>query len=131
MRISDWSSDVGSSDLHAALRLGQARGGQCALDDILVEPPVGEVRDPHAADQHREPGQFLIMRIIGGKDHLEMIGHAAGEFDETADKAGIAADLAERQPGDEIGRADDCITVTNAQLVCRFMCEKKKTTSTY
>src|SRR3546814_1268035 len=101
MRISDWSSDVGSSDLHAALRLGQARGGQCALDDILVEPPVGEVRDPHAADQHREPGQFLIMRIIGGKDHLEMIGHAAGEFDETADNAGIAADLAERQPGDD------------------------------
>src|SRR3546814_3693327 len=74
IRISDWSSDVCSSDL---------------------------VRDPHAADQHREPGQFLIMRIIGGKDHLEMIGHAAGEFDETADNAGIAADLAERQPGDD------------------------------
>src|SRR3546814_12259982 len=84
----------------AALRLGQALGGQCALDDLLVEPPVGEVRDPHAADQHREPGQFLIMRIIGGQAHLEMSGYAAGEVDEPAANASRAAALPGREPGD-------------------------------
>ena len=49
---------------HALLRLGEVLRGERALDDILVEAPIAEVRDPHPADQHRKAGQILVVRAV-------------------------------------------------------------------
>eukprot|EP01136_Pigoraptor_vietnamica_P011867 Opistho-1_new@51206 len=80
----------------ALLRFGQALRRERTLDDILVEPPIGQVRDPHAADQHRDAGQILVEGVVGGQDHVEMPRQFAGQAAEAPDDARVTADFAER-----------------------------------
>src|SRR3546814_19058379 len=65
MRISDWSSDVGSSDLEQAAwavvleaatvevdAAGEQRGGEGVAGEALVAPPIeGEAERPAAVDE--------------------------------------------------------------------------------
>ena len=51
----------------ALLRLVDALGRQRALDDVLIEAPVADVRDPHAADQHGEARQVFVVRMLGDR----------------------------------------------------------------
>src|SRR3546814_18834453 len=65
MRISDWSSDVGSSDLEQAAwavvleaatvevhAAGEQRGGEGGAGEALVAPPIeGEAERPAAVDE--------------------------------------------------------------------------------
>jgi len=89
---------LGSSrEDHALLRFRQALRRQRALDDVLIEAPVAEVRDPHAADQHRQARQIFVVGTGLGEDHVEVIRRALHQRAEARDDAGAAADFVERQ----------------------------------
>src|SRR3546814_11695960 len=60
MLISDWSSDVGSSDLHiAAVEVFRDRAGgqQPRIDAEIVEPAVAEIDKPLRRDRQRVRSQ--------------------------------------------------------------------------
>src|SRR3546814_1386692 len=120
MRISDWSSDVCSSDLQdGARRLGG--GGDRAL---------GACRPPG-------DGSWLqgSQRFPGGRrrsaaslrSHRRLDGPGA-----SAPAAGCTAKAAKLGPVGrlariiEIGRANVCTPVTNAHLVCRLLLANNK-----
>ena len=86
---------------HALLRLVEALRGQRALDDILVEPPIAQIGDPHPADQHRQAGQVHIMRVALLQDHVEMVRRLVDQLREARREAGAGADPVERQIGDD------------------------------
>src|SRR3546814_9497385 len=102
MRISDWSSDVCSSDL------GPVRAAGLALpvdDRGAAAVPV--------LQGHRQRPLGGFQRPVG----LQRVGHgqAVGGVPVVAAK---------------IGRAHVCTPVTNAQIVCRLLLEKNKRTRT-
>src|SRR3546814_1040044 len=105
MRISDWSSDVCSSDL-ADLRVAQ------------FDPVVRAVVADDAGDgaEHRTGGLVgagLAAQVVGDDLlHLRVRGRGFA--------VDVAADLT------QIGRAHVCTPVTNAHIVCRLLLEKKK-----
>src|SRR3546814_8726684 len=108
MRISDWSSDVCSSDLAAK---------QCVARDDLAAA-----------------GQRMHARLRHQPAHLagrHQIGALAGKADDFGIKAvtvgGVDLDAcAARQATAELGRAPVVTPVTNAHLVCRILLDNKK-----
>src|SRR3546814_6118239 len=106
MRISDWSSDVCSSDLErklcglvAALAAVFEVGAEPGTEKLGLHPEPGSETDQAEAGRHRDDG---VVRF--------------------------ACDDAELGPEvGQIGRAHGWNSVTNAQLVCRLLLEKKKT----
>src|SRR3546814_1502231 len=97
MRISDWSSDVCSSDL-----LGRI-GEHAALDPL--QQPVG---------------------LIAGKIRLEAQAARAGLLAQRLGLVALGIVVGESRVLVQIGRAHVCTPVTNAHLVCRLLLEKKK-----
>src|SRR3546814_1535451 len=137
MRISDWSSDVCSSDLRAehgggaaALLRCQQRGqpSWCRHLVVVDEGDKGAVlrggrierriaREGDAAarlgDIVQRPGEaFRRRRDLNAR---LAVGTVVDDDDNGLDRAA------------QIGRAHVCTPVTNAQLVCRLLLEKKKT----
>src|SRR3546814_7168309 len=113
MRISDWSSDVCSSDLVICLvaEIGPAlRGDPDAvdIDDIqrIISDPrsIGNVERIILSPQESVRAEIKFLCAAMGGDAF---GHDG--------------------PEPEIGRAHVCTTVTNAHLVCRLLLEKKNT----
>src|SRR3546814_8332837 len=104
MRISDWRSDVCSSDLHApgiAVRVGQH------LERGVDQRPTGLARN-------------VLERIVG-KALRPVRGR---EFSRTC---GLRSWRCERGHSNaQIGRAHVLTPVTNAPLVCRLLLDKKK-----
>src|SRR3546814_4142611 len=123
MRISDWSSDVCSSDLFGGLRFprlalrgaflgghltilvrvggieaGERRGLELGLADRLVAVGIGLAH--HHAAAH----------AVASAAHAVMAAHTALAF------TGIGAL--------QIGRAHVCTPVTNAHRVCRLLLAK-------
>src|SRR3546814_7696882 len=110
MRISDWSSDVCSSDLPRSARA-----------------PAGNPRHRHRKGQ--PPRLPQGQRRLRSRDSLPA-GRRQGLRDLPARRPGHAERRGEQSA--EIGRAHVCTPVTNAHLVCRPLLEKKnKTTHTY
>src|SRR3546814_6516792 len=120
MRISDWSSDVCSSDL------------------LLAEPEhdagLGEDRRIAALDAFEQPQRGVVARAganrrIEPRHGFEVVVIDVGpRIDDRRDRAfGLVAEI-RRQDLDrrQIGRAHVRTPVTNAQLVCRLLLEKKK-----
>src|SRR3546814_6040995 len=113
MRISDWSSDVCSSDLHAAGR------GAVPVDALALAPIGGRCHVglpfDDVADVAEQPG------IENGVDRRAVVAGA------------VVQALHPGVPGRwiEIGRAHVCTPVTNAHLVCRLLLAKKKTIMIY
>src|SRR3546814_1799477 len=109
MRISDWSSDVCSSDLVGLLH--RVAEGRRQLRSALDRRPalgvqrnvVGRARGPGDA----QPAGIAFDRVEEGRRRLR-------------EAEGMVA----RRPA-EIGRAHVRTPVTNAQLVCRLLLEKK------
>jgi len=88
------------------LRFRYVLGGQGALDDVLVEAPVGDVHDPHAADQHGEARQVAVELARLVEDHLEVVGVAVHQGGEAAHEARGAADLTQRDGQDDDAAQD-------------------------
>src|SRR3546814_2737293 len=110
MRISDWSSDVCSSDLYGSL----CRGG-----DLGDGVPAGTyAHSPVGQSDFAAGGAWAI-----GSDSFccRLSARLASEA--------RSAVVARRMSGIdccEIGRANVCNPVTNAHLVCRLLLEKEK-----
>src|SRR3546814_4424221 len=116
MRISDWSSDVCSSDLLRAAHLARAgrRGIAGGGQRRALDSEHGRQRlrlSARAAVRPRSPAHARR----AGATHAQR--HAPG-----------APGRPERRfaAGREIGRANVCTPVTNAHLVCRLLLAKKK-----
>src|SRR3546814_6146023 len=125
MRISDWSSDVCSSDLDEAIRIDVDLRQHDALvgivggdlfehgGELLARPaPFGpEIQDDEAGHRRLDDvaperlDGFLFLRVQA------QCGHGMSP---------------RSQRGKQIGRAHVCTPVTNAHLVCRLLLEKKK-----
>src|SRR3546814_6417555 len=112
MLISDWSSDVCSPDLSCAAAHGHA-GVSChrSTDPAAVFAAIGH--DPGAALGLSDD---LSLRLLGAAIR--------------AARAGRLASIKRRHFRHEIGRAHVRTPVTNAQLICRPLLEKKKTQQT-
>src|SRR3546814_4501369 len=144
MRISDWSSDVCSSDLVAEpFRIPSNSMMPTLLtgDFILVNKfayglrlpisntkivPIGEPErgDVVVFKPPQHPEQDWIKRVIGlpgdtieYKDNQVFVNGQPLAYERVGDYVGV---------GSESGRAHVCTPVTNAHLVCRLLLEKKK-----
>src|SRR3546814_10030467 len=95
MRISDWSSDVCSSDLDDVGKLHLA--GEDARDAELPQRVVIVTGD-RAADEHRDIRAAQVGERIARLPHEFDV---AARKDAEADRVDI---LVHRDPGDEIGR---------------------------
>src|SRR3546814_8041769 len=107
MRISDWSSDVCSSDL-------EPKAAEPAA--VTAGPPsttVPQENDHGSCKSIRRPHRHY-RRAVRPRPPAT----AAVRCDRRPDR------------GIEIGRAHVCTPVTNAQLVCRLLLEKKKNIAT-
>src|SRR3546814_8204659 len=116
MRISDWSSDVCSSDLHA---------GGIMETELVLGIYIG-LQGRKFALLEEGDDDFLALAVLRNGEDLhfptlfdrQLIQHR--HFDH--------ARSAPRRPqvDQQIGRAHVCTPVTNANLVCRLMLDKKK-----
>src|SRR3546814_10922561 len=78
MRISDWSSDVCSSDLDSRMRkLRQPRGHRCRGLARAVLPPYGEqlgIALAFGFDQLAERGSFAIAHAVPDRSEERRVG---------------------------------------------------------
>src|SRR3546814_6703872 len=129
MRISDWSSDVCSSDLlgRAKLQLSGYRRSEGVRAGRWREACAVSCR--HSLD--RNHGHGFGLRPDRNSDMVTM---AAVKIGRRLGRVGRAVVIlfrevlatADRCNSAEIGRAHVCTPVTNAQLVCRLLLDKKK-----
>src|SRR3546814_1719538 len=142
MRISDWSSDVCSSDLGSfaralakAARDNVGGGERLALAvsaDLACEDAigVGGKAPTKAAD---DPGKQGLAHEAGlAADDAAAHARLAGKAEEALDLAHrIAAARLRAGHAGKIGRAHVCTPVTNANLVCRSLLERKNLQKTH
>src|SRR3546814_5288971 len=112
MRISDWSSDVCSSDLVAAVRGADAIG---IVGSRLRIVRAGRTDRRRGADRERR----IQVAETGPRPRLRE-GEAKLQLGRQAQ---ARADV-----GQEVGRSEEHTSelVTNAHIVCRLLLEKKK-----
>src|SRR3546814_6667525 len=115
MRISDWSSDVCSSDL-----LLQAR--RLAGEAVELAVAGKDARRPSDRQAAQEAAQKVMG--VGRKGEARCIVEPPNAQTEMARDA--ALHRRHHLVKDKIGRAHVCTPVTNAHLVCRLMLEKKQ-----
>src|SRR3546814_1313213 len=115
MRISDWSSDVCSSDLRAA-----------PIDRHMVKGN----RLQHYAGQYRVPHRKAALHAIGGLDNRRTQSRPLIKADAiNLERERRYHHLSARSGltgAEKIGRAHVCTPVTNAHLICSLPLEKKK-----
>src|SRR3546814_3597234 len=122
MRISDWSSDVCSSDLNAGHYTGRGQNDFAAF------------RDRDFFDRRDfDDGHMLSSMIALGNSQLRRCRPYAAlrfgiEFAACSSCSSPRGTMSTGAAGasPEIGRAHVCTPVTNAHLVCRLLLEKKK-----
>src|SRR3546814_6626327 len=123
MRISDWSSDVCSSDLReAAFRDAEAREREAEAE----AKATAMVSEAIARGDVNAVNYFVAQRYV---DALGKFVDSANQKTfflplEATSLIGAVGGIAEIAR-DEIGRAHVCTPVTNAHLVCRITLEKK------
>src|SRR3546814_2658355 len=137
MRISDWSSDVCSSDLERAAQASQPLAAGDLDVIVALTPPREPSPEPmHAASFVHERAlphikhvgtfaQFHLARQARGRgfDDVLFVGSDGRVSEGTVWNVGFWAGSAVTWP--EIGRAHVCTPVTNAHLVCRLPLEQK------
>src|SRR3546814_1397256 len=110
MRISDWSSDVCSSDLHIR-QIGKHELARLCVFHYMIHAAI-------ALD-----AQKVSCRTVASCPALTCRRQRADNDRESPVPTYSSANI----PGNEqIGRAHVCTPVTNAHLVCRLLLEKKK-----
>src|SRR3546814_9602301 len=125
MRISDWSSDVCSSDL--------AEWRPEALDDGRIDTRRSEVvqlgaqvGDARRRLFGREIFAWCRLETHDRERHAQLVGPLARARDQCLMATMHAVEIADRQRTAapiawQIGRATVCTPVTNAQIVCRLL----------
>src|SRR3546814_4125042 len=120
MRISDWSSDVCSSDLRLRCREGD------------VEVHAGQAPQPESADPAAMVAGELEPQGVAVELQIQHPGRqGTGKANEDGDDVdALVADhhggaFGYRLCSHQIGRAHVGTAVTNAQPVCRLMLENK------
>src|SRR3546814_5820351 len=126
MRISDWSSDVGSSDLDqriadAAAGFGKAETEHAKLAELREDGAVS-VRDGGRARHEAIVRQGVGQKVLDRVDNLPLFGR-----DFHVDHGRGARGKPSTRSAMKIGRAHVWTPVTNAHLVCRLLLETKKT----
>src|SRR3546814_2971806 len=145
MRISDWSSDVCSSDLSEQVCLRPRSAVFISVTPFVsVSLLVPSARLPERLAEprqviQRQSDERLVARLVA-------LGRVGELLYEIADLCGSLRPGLRRRRNEKpaelvltklqdgladlelvkIGRAHDCTPVTNAQLVCRLLLEKKK-----
>src|SRR3546814_7730709 len=102
MRISDWSSDVCSSDLPGATVIGDVKCSEALFDGIAA---------------------------AGGRPLMWKTGHSVIKAKMKEVGAPLAGEMAAHFVIGEIGRAHVCTPVTNAHHACRLLLAKTINTS--
>src|SRR3546814_7872487 len=126
MRISDWSSDVCSSDLLAA---GNGRADFLTAYAGFLGQYLDLIRSGAAPSSFESASLGNINAFLA----------YAGRTGRLADLGAQDRVLAQAYPAflrgggnpDKIGRAHVCTPVTNAQIVCSLVLEKKKNSKYY
>src|SRR3546814_3384148 len=120
MRISDWSSDVCSSDLSFAQSLLQSRHGVLNLHKV----PATHIGD-FGIDYYCL-ADLVIYQCYAVEEPIDIAIRADRQ------KSKITTELKKLIAGAsevsklQIGRAHVCTPVTNAHLVCRLLLDKTK-----
>src|SRR3546814_1965078 len=127
MRISDWSSDVCSSDLPGFGDRDRGVGGahRHRRDALRLQRAVGAIDD-----EHGRPAVGCGARAIPIGDLKPGVVILAAEDRRKDDRAGPRPPLvvaADDLAAAEIGRAHVCTPVTNAHLVCRLLPDNNNT----
>ncbi len=91
----------------AFLRLRKRFGRKSALDDVLVEAPIVDVRDPHAADQNPDAGKIVELRMPLVQDHVEFVACRVHHMGETGDHAAVRREGVEGDEGGEQAAHDE------------------------
>src|SRR3546814_9690586 len=117
MRISDWSSDVCSSDL-----VGAARGGISTI--CKLEGRIIALKIEHFEEVLRFRQLQLRRNALGERPRFQQAILRLVEF--LVGNASLA--LNSLKVCNQIGRAHVCTPVTNAHLVCRLLLENNNTT---
>src|SRR3546814_6725011 len=131
MRISDWSSDVCSSDLR-----NNGTRHETAFT-VSIEAREGVTTGISAGDRARTIA--VAIDAGRGKDDIVTPGHVfplvardggvlvrTGHTEAAVDVARLAGLNPSGVICEKIGRAHVCTPVTNAHLVCRLLLEKNK-----
>src|SRR3546814_8114167 len=123
MRISDWCSDVCSSDLDALIAQGlfTYRSGLDAAEILLARDPPPTAIFASNDDMAAAAVAVAHHRGVDVPGDLSICG-----FDDTPFATTIWPALTTIHQ--QIGRAHVCTPVTNEHPVCRLLLEKKKNT---
>src|SRR3546814_9489754 len=116
MRISDWSSDVCSSDLFHPLQASLRNERAPSIPGLRQRQP-----DPRDRCRYRLPA----LGAPGGRNrvHLAIPGSGPGRLDRLRLPARVRERFPEARPDRKSTRLNSS---TNAHLVCRLLLEKKK-----
>src|SRR3546814_6348107 len=120
MRISDWSSDVCSSDLRVAGRQHANRAfekGWKLLDD-LGAAARSALREDEPADDDRENDKSRADKEA--QDEKRQRDDQRNDDDDSQHDFGLKFNACPPYQMAQIGRAPVCNTVTNAHLLCRL-----------
>src|SRR3546814_2298378 len=118
MRISDWSSDVCSSDLLMPMGRVTLRGRARPVDVFTLRPDLSAAQRARIADlvaAHAEERSAFVTCATAVRE----------EFGDDPAILFLLERLNETDSGESyaIGRAHVCTPVTNAHLVCRLLLE--------
>src|SRR3546814_2268566 len=119
MRISDWSSDVCSSDLRQLVRRLAQRRQSPARDPQLRPDRDRETSLRHRIDPYPARAIGRLPGLAGLEHRALVVGYIRRRHVRIDAVVGaVVLDL-------EIGRAHVLTLVTNAHFVCRLLLEKK------
>src|SRR3546814_2761853 len=134
MRISDWSSDVCSSDLHLLVR-GRSAVRLDVIGGTLLDGPASlrlDVSGIGHVDRATAALRDFLHLCRGGALPLKGTRLPPRAIDALRVHDALAKGASIRDIGvllfgpAQIGRAHVCTTVTNAHIVCRLLLEKTK-----
>src|SRR3546814_1398752 len=127
MRISDWSSDVCSSDLRSDGSLpALGSGGTQAVQPRFVPPIHARLRRKLRGGHLCRPAQFAWRHVehaleSAAEEGIAVVSRLAGYV---LYRQACLVRVAQRIERRQIGRAHGCTPVTNAHTVCLHLLEK-------
>src|SRR3546814_9294492 len=118
MRISDWSSDVCSSDLASSTRSNRLE--TLSMQSSTVTRATSELQTHQFRERAAASTMARESQFPGGSSAGPLAPLRSNAYSREMTSGTPAAAIAPK-----IGRAHVCTPVTNAHLVCRLLREKK------